>query len=104
MLFRRLPPLRLHRHLPTLIFCAALASALSALCVTPSSAALRGRIRGTSRDMSRKPIAGLLVQLISSDSGLIHVTNTDDKGVYSFEDVEPGTYAIEVSGSGYQHQ
>ena len=56
--------------------------------MAPTSAALRGRIRGTARDMTRKPVAGLLVRLISSDNGLIHVTNTDDKGVYSFEDVE----------------
>jgi len=86
------------------MFCAILLWVLEALAVAPTSAALRGRIRGTARDMTRKPVAGLLVRLISSDRGLIHVTNTDDKGVYSFEDVESGTYAIEVSGSGYQHQ
>ena len=104
MFFRRFLSPRFHRFLPPLIGCAVLAWALSAFSLAPASAALRGRIRGTARDMTRKPVAGLLVRLISSGSGLIHVTNTDDKGIYSFEDVESGTYAVEVSGSGYQHQ
>jgi hypothetical protein len=65
---------------------------------------LKGRIRGTARDLNGKPVAGLLVRLIASGKGLSNVTNTDDKGIYAFEDLEAGDYDVEMSGSGYQRQ
>jgi hypothetical protein len=65
---------------------------------------MKGRIRGTSRDLKGKPVAGLMVQLLLSGKGLIHITNTDDRGIYAFEDLEAGSYDVEVSGAGYQRQ
>lgn len=65
---------------------------------------LRGRIRGTIRDLKGKPVPGLLVRLTSPDLGVVHVTDTDGKGVYGFDDLSAGTYDLEVTGSGYQHQ
>jgi carboxypeptidase family protein len=65
---------------------------------------LRGRIRGTIRDMKGKPAPGLLVRLTSPNLGVVHVTDTDGKGVYGFDDLPAGTYDVEVTGSGYQHQ
>ena len=67
-------------------------------------AALRGRIRGTIRDLKGQPVPGLLVRLTSPHLSAVNVTDTDGKGVYAFEELEAGTYDIEVSGSGYQHQ
>ena len=65
---------------------------------------LRGRIRGTIHDLKGKPVPGLLVRLTSSQLSIVHVTDTDGKGIYGFDDLEAGTYDLEVSGSGYQHQ
>jgi carboxypeptidase family protein len=65
---------------------------------------LRGRIRGTIRDMKGKPAPGLLVRLTSPNLGVVHLTDTDGKGVYGFDDLPAGTYDVEVTGSGYQHQ
>ena len=65
---------------------------------------LKGRIRGTARDTKGKPVAGLLVRLLLPGGGLVHVTNTDDRGRFTFEDLEAGGYDVEVSGSGYQRQ
>ncbi|MCI0658855.1 MAG: carboxypeptidase-like regulatory domain-containing protein [Acidobacteria bacterium] len=65
---------------------------------------LRGRIRGTIRDLKGKPAPGLLVRLTSPNLGVVHVTDTDGKGVYGFDDLPAGTYDVEVTGSGYQHQ
>ncbi len=84
--------------LPAIIF------GLAVLAILPAGGAIRGRIRGTIRDLGRKPLAGVLVRLVSPEGGLIHVTNTDDKGVYAFEELEAGTYDVEASGSGHQKQ
>jgi carboxypeptidase family protein len=65
---------------------------------------LRGRIRGTIRDLKGKPAPGLLVRLTSPNLGVVNVTDTDGKGVYGFDDLPAGTYDLEVTGSGYQHQ
>src|SRR5262249_28971541 len=51
-----------------------------------------------------RPVAGLQVQLVLAGEGKVHITDTDDKGVYSFEDLEAGSYEVEMSGSGYQRQ
>jgi hypothetical protein len=74
------------------------------LLVQAAPGKLRGRIRGTARDMKGRPVAGLQVQLVLSGEGQVHITNTDDKGVYAFEELEAGSYDVEMSGSGYQRQ
>jgi hypothetical protein len=74
------------------------------LHATETEAALRGRIRGTIRDLAGKPLPGLLVRLTSPQLGVMNVTDTDGKGVYAFEDLDAGSYDIEVSGYAYQHQ
>lgn len=77
---------------------------LFALSAGDTRADLRGRIRGTIRDLKGKPAPGLLVRLTSPNLGVVHVTDSDGKGVYGFDDLPAGTYDLEVSGSGYQHQ
>jgi len=77
---------------------------LLAASVGEARADLRGRIRGTIRDLKGKPAPGLLVRLTSAHLGEVHVTDTDGKGVYGFDDLPAGTYDLEVTGSGYQHQ
>jgi hypothetical protein len=54
--------------------------------------------------MKGTPVAGLQVELIVPGQGSMHITNTDDRGIYSFDDLEAGSYDVEVSGSGYQRQ
>jgi hypothetical protein len=96
-------PTHLRRLVPVLA-CALLLLAVTASTLAAGPGNLKGRIRGTSRDMKGKPIAGLLVRLLLPGRGLVHVTNTDDRGTYTFEDLEAGGYDVEVSGSGYQRQ
>ena len=74
------------------------------LLIGDARADLRGRIRGTIRDLKGKPAPGLLVRLTSPNLGVVHVTDTDGKGVYGFDDLPAGSYDLEVTGSGYQHQ
>jgi carboxypeptidase family protein len=102
MILRNLSPAhRAHRFLlPGALLL--LAAAVSILPAAPGK--LKGRIRGTARDMKGRPVAGLLVELLSGDGGRVHITDTDDKGVYTFEDLDAGNYDVGISGSGYQRQ
>lgn len=54
--------------------------------------------------MKGAPVAGLQVELIIPGQGSMRVTNTDDRGIYAFDDLEAGSYDVEVGGSGYQRQ
>jgi carboxypeptidase family protein len=104
MLLRTRRPLPAQvRSLPGLLG-PSLALACVLLQAADAHAALRGRIRGTIRDMTGKPLPGLLVRLASPQLGVMNVTDTDGKGVYAFEELEAGSYDIEVSGYAYQHQ
>jgi Carboxypeptidase regulatory-like domain len=79
---------------------------------TPSAAAgetaaparvVTGRIRGTVIDPSRRPIAGLMVQLRGRDqSGLLRVTGTDERGQYLFQNLPAGQYEVLVGADGYE--
>src|SRR5215471_4789735 len=98
----------LHRLPHRLLALRAPAILLAALVLLVSGdrarAELRGRIRGTIRDMAGKPIPGLLVRLTSPQLSVVTVTDTDAKGIYGFDNLASGSYDLEVSGSGYQHQ
>jgi protocatechuate 3,4-dioxygenase beta subunit len=76
---------------------------------TPPAAAdarkVFGKIRGAVYDSKKKPLAGMMVQLISKDEGgLLQVTGTDEKGQYLFQDLPPGAYDVEVGAEGYRQQ
>ena len=77
--------LRTRRPLPTQVrsLPGLLGPALALACVllqaADAHAALRGRIRGTIRDMTGKPLPGLLVRLTSPQLGVMNVTDTDDQ-------------------------
>jgi hypothetical protein len=92
------------RRLAPILACILLLPALMATGPSAGPSRLKGRIRGTARDAGGKPVAGLLIRLLMPGSGLVQVTNTDDRGNYAFEDLEAGSYDVEASGSGYQRQ
>jgi Carboxypeptidase regulatory-like domain len=103
MIFR--PHSARHSPLRIPILLAALLLAMADLATLPAAQGkLRGRIRGTARDLKGRPVAGLQVQLLSPEQGFVQITNTDDRGIYSFEDLQAGTYDVEMGGSGYQRQ
>jgi len=105
MLSDKLPASRTaRRRLCSIFFLALLLAPRVGFPAAGGPGGLRGRIRGTVRDLKRKPVAGLMIRLVLSGKGLVHVTNTDDRGIYTFEDLEAGSYDIDVSGPGYQRQ
>ena len=61
-----------------------------------------GRVRGMVSDMAKKPLAGLLVTLSSrSEPGILRVTGTNEKGLYVFQELPPGSYDLKVQAPGY---
>lgn len=57
-----------------------------------------GMVRGTVYDAQRKPVAGLMVQLVArAEGGLLRVTGTNERGQYVFADLPPGVYDVELT-------
>ncbi len=50
-------------------------------------------------------VAGVTVQLLGADGQVLQTTTTDENGLYSFEELPPGTYGIqEIQPDGFFHQ
>jgi len=56
-----------------------------------------GSISGTVTDTSGAAIAKVMVMVTNSETGVRHMTATDDKGYYSFPALPVGTYELYVS-------
>lgn len=58
-------------------------------------------LKGSVNDVWHGPLKDARLTLTSSESGLIHVTSSNDKGEFQFIDLEPGKYALRVTHDGY---
>jgi hypothetical protein len=69
-------------------------------------AAVTGRVKGTVRDESGGPLAGVPVRLyaVETDRRQVFVTHTDSNGQYRFDTLQAGTYHLEVGGEQFQVQ
>jgi iron complex outermembrane receptor protein len=65
-----------------------------------SSALAQGKITGQITDENGEPLVGANVVLLETKKG----TSTNEKGVYRFEDLAPGTYNVRVSFVGYERE
>jgi tetratricopeptide (TPR) repeat protein len=78
--------------------------ALAAVCVTllavPALAQSFGSITGVCKDADGKPIAGAVVQMVSSDSGRKYELKTDSKGSYFSLGISPETYTVKLLKDG----
>jgi len=75
-----------------------------ALFVVASSqllAATSGSVSGVIRDSRGVPQIGAVVQLLRSDMSVIAAVYTTGKGTYSFNDIEPGKYAVKAMGASF---
>ena len=79
-----------------------------ALCAQPArtapsaedTASIQGRVYNVS---SKKPLANVKILLFCSGSGKIKGTRTDERGVFSFDPIEPATYRLTANKNGYAH-
>lgn len=68
---------------------------------TPSAAtAAPAKLRGVVRGQNGEPIAGARVLAYAND-GSVKETKTDQNGSFVFDDLEPGTYRLEISAQGF---
>ena len=59
---------------------------------------LYGSLTGNVTDSSAAPLPAAKVEVFNASNGVSKQTTTDDRGVYSFNDLQPGVYRIS-SGS-----
>jgi Carboxypeptidase regulatory-like domain/TonB-dependent Receptor Plug Domain len=61
----------------------------------------RGTVAGTVTDPNGAVIAGAEVTLTSVQTKLSRVTTSNGEGLYRFEAVDPGTYSVKISFTGF---
>jgi len=94
--FRRAAKLRL----------AFMAFVLSFLCCFASSGRAQttfGSVVGSVTDPTGAALAGVEVKLTNTGTNEVHRMSASNSGVYSFADIQPGTYRLDVDGPGFKH-
>ena len=61
----------------------------------------RGTVAGTVTDPNGAVIAGAEVTLTSVQTKLSRVTTSNGEGIYRFEAVDPGTYSLKITATGF---
>jgi Carboxypeptidase regulatory-like domain/TonB dependent receptor len=77
---------------------------LVAVVACPLSAhaqVLYGSLTGTVSDPSNLAVPGATVQALNAQTGVTKEATTDERGAFSFNDLQPGTYTITVSLEGF---
>ena len=67
-----------------------------------ASAGVGGRISGAVTDPSGSAVPKASVSLTNQATGLRQTLTTDDKGIYSFLDVQVGRYDLEITADGFK--
>jgi hypothetical protein len=62
----------------------------------------RGKVQGTINDSSGAVVAGALVVLLNTDTGVRTLQQSNTSGHYLFEAVIPGVYSVEVDLTGFR--
>ena len=73
------------------------------LCLTAPGQSTFGSISGSILDVTGAAVPGAQVTLTSVDTGAKETVTTGSDGLYSFVNVNPGEYAIDVEKSGFKH-
>ncbi|MDP9160761.1 MAG: tetratricopeptide repeat protein [Acidobacteriota bacterium] len=61
-----------------------------------------GSVKGTSKDLEGKPIAGAVVEFANQDNGRKYSLKTNGKGEYFSLGIEPGKYTVTLTKDGKQ--
>ncbi|MGI8742684.1 MAG: carboxypeptidase regulatory-like domain-containing protein [Bryobacteraceae bacterium] len=82
-------------------------AALLVLVLASFSASLfgqssRGTVTGIVTDASKAVLANAAVELSNTQTKVVRSTNTNEAGLYRFDAVDPGSYTIRVTASGFK--
>jgi hypothetical protein len=87
----------------TLLFCALLAIAISApLAPQASAQVLYGSLVGNVTDPNGAVVPNAAVTVTDQATGVATTTTTDPTGVFQFIALQPGTYMVKISVSGFK--
>ena len=64
---------------------------------------ISGSLSGTVQDSSGAAFAGAQVKLSNTETGFLRTARTNMEGFFSFPDLTPGTYDLEITGEGFKH-
>lgn len=74
----------------------------SILCASSASAQTAGSLSGTISDPTGAAIPGATVKVVSVETGAERSATTNDEGIYSLQQLNPGNYKITVTQSGFK--
>ncbi len=83
-----------------LLFCGLLAL-MSLLCADATAQIIRGALEGTVTDPNGAVLSGATVSVKNSATGAEVTTTTNDRGYFTFQNLEAGTYIVTVGHSGF---
>lgn len=87
------------RGLRCIVACALLFAASS----SPAAAQiLYGSITGNVSDQTGAALPGVSVEAANTGTGVVKTMTTDDRGAYSFVDLQPGVYTVTIKAAGFQ--
>jgi Carboxypeptidase regulatory-like domain/TonB-dependent Receptor Plug Domain/TonB dependent receptor len=74
------------------------------ICTAPNLRAqvAGGSISGTVTDSALRVVGGVQITIVNVATGIARVVTTNDEGVYSAPNLQPGTYEIEFSTKGFR--
>src|ERR1700680_4880585 len=79
---------------------------LTVACLAPVKALAQGEttsaIVGQVRDATNAVVAGAIVTITNSETGLRRSAKTDDSGRFNFPQLKPGIYSIKVEAPGFE--
>ena len=82
---------------------AALIAAIFLVIITPviEAQTLYGSLTGNIGDSSGAAIAGAKIEAVNQGTSTTKIATTDERGVYQFSDLQPGTYRITISAPSF---
>ena len=91
------------RKLRRFIFCCAMASlALTGLSGLMHAQVLYGTLTGNVTDPANAAVPAIHVEATNVATNVKHETNTDDRGIYRFTDLQPGLYQVSITAKSFR--
>jgi hypothetical protein len=75
--------------------------ALTSLPASSYAQVLYGSLTGNVTDSTAAPVPGAKVDVINISNGVTRQVSTDDRGAYSFNDLQPGSYKITITSGSF---
>ena len=82
----------------------AVVALLGVMAEPAASQVLYGSLTGNVTDASGGAILSAKVEALNTGTGISKTSTTDERGVYIFNDLQPGTYKVTITAAGFAGQ